>query len=246
MIKDKVEHRNKESRKDMESKLVESMGQFKIMDISFGRLIEDKGEIARLAVENVRQDVRQTQIGQYNDLMRRARITVLGKGTSRRDSGNGEYFSVPILVSCKDRNEKWDLEGIVRRAGYFPSFHWPKDMMEFVKTARKEVQDLGFTDGLYYTRIRPELYEGRVQIRADVKPKSGGQFRPKAVWNAPPACQDYWAQVHNLFKPRLIGSLPSPAATTGPAARLQQQLPIGRLQQQVVRLSDVGSESGME
>ena len=225
LIKDKVDRRNKESRKEMETKLVESMGQFKIMDISFGRHIEDKGEIARLAVEIVRQDVRQTEIGQYNDIMRRSRISVLGKSTVRRDSGSGEYFTVPVLVSCKDRNEKWDLEGIVRRAGYFPSFHWPKEMMEFVRGARKEVQDLGFTEDLHYVRIRPEIYEGRVQIRADVKPKAGGTFRPKAVWNAPPLCTDYWAQVKNLLKPRIIGSVSPATGQSGPRARLAQQPP---------------------
>jgi len=141
MIKGKVEQRNAESKKEMESKLVTSMAQFKIMDISFGRIIEDKSEIARLAVSIIRQEVRQNEVGWYDDLMRRAKVTILGKATSRKEGNNGEYYSVPILFTCKDRADKWDLEGIVRRAGYYPSFHWPQEMLDFVKEARKEVSN---------------------------------------------------------------------------------------------------------
>ena len=190
------------------------------MDISFGRAIEDKGEIARLAVQIVREEVRQNEVGWYDDILRRSRVTVLGKATVRKDGGFGEYYTVPILVSCKDRNDKWDLEGIVRRAGFFPSFHWPQEMLDFVKEARKEVSNLGFTEDTHYIRIRPELYEGKVQIRADVKPKSGGNFRPKAVWMAPPACKDYWPQVPNMMKPRIIGSLQPVRPTSAAASRL--------------------------
>jgi len=224
LVKAKVEQRNTDSRREMESKLQDSLGQVKVMDINFGRLMEDKAEIAKLAVEIIRQDVRQNEVSYYNDLMRRSRITVLGKTTVRRDSGEGGYFTVPILVTCKDRGEKWDLEGIIRRAGYYPSFHWPQEILEFVKEARKEVSALGYPEVSHYIRIRPELYEGRIQIRADVKPKSGGSFRPKAVWNAPPLCKDYWAQVKNLTKPRIIGTLPTVVANTGPQDRLQDRL----------------------
>ena len=195
------------------------------MDISFGAHLEDKGEIAKLAVRIIREDVRENEVGWFDDIMRRSRVTVLGKSTVRKDSGNGEYFTVPILVSCKDRNDKWDLEGMVRRAGYFPSFHWPQEIMEFVKEARKEIVKLGFSEEAHYIRIRPEIYEGKVQIRGDVKPKSGGSFRAKAVWSAPPACKDYWPQVNNLTKPRVIGSMPTSRPVSSAAARLAA--PIG-------------------
>ena len=201
------------------------MSQTKIMDISFGAHLEDKGEIAKLAVRIIREDVRENEVGWFDDIMRRSRVTVLGKSTVRKDSGNGEYFTVPILVSCKDRNDKWDLEGMVRRAGYFPSFHWPQEIMEFVKEARKEIVKLGFSEEAHYIRIRPEIYEGKVQIRGDVKPKSGGSFRAKAVWSAPPACKDYWPQVNNLTKPRVIGSMPTSRPVSSAAARLAA--PIG-------------------
>ena len=220
LVKARVQQRNAESKREMEGKLVTSMSQTKIMDISFGRQMEDKGEIARLAVQIVWEDVRQNETGWYDEIMRRSRVTVLGKGTVRKDSDNGVYYTVPVLVSCKDRNDKWDLEGIVRRAGYFPSFHWPQEILEFVKEARQEVVRLGYSEESHYIRIRPEMYEGKVQLRGDVKPKSGGSFRAKAVWAAPPACKDFWAHVPNLTKPRIIGSLPTSRPTSAAAARL--------------------------
>jgi len=220
LVKGKVEQRNAESKKEMEGKLVAAMCQTKIMDISFNRQLNDKGEIARQAIQIIRDDVRQTEIGWFDKIIRRSRVSVLGKATVRKDNGNGEYHTVPILVSCKDRNEKWDLEGIIRRAGYYPSFHWPQEIMDFVKEARQEVVRLGYSEEAHYIRIRPEIYEGKVQLRGDVKPKSGGSFRAKAVWAAPPACKDYWAQVPNLMKPRVIGSMPTARATSAAAARL--------------------------
>jgi len=227
LVKGKVEQRNADSKREMEGKLVTSMSQFKIMDISFGRIIEDKSEIARLAVSIIREDVRQNEVSWYDDLMRRSKVTILGKATSRKEGNNGEYYSVPILFTCKDRANKWDLEGIVRRAGYFPSFHWPQEMLDFVKEARKEVCNLGFSEDLYYIRIRPEMYEGKVQIRGDVKAKSGGNFRAKAVWSAPPACKDYWPQVSNLMKPRVIGFIPTAPATRSAAAARLASPPVG-------------------
>ena len=168
-------------------------------------------------------------MGWYDEIIRRSRVTVLGKATVMANNGNGEYYTVPILVSCKDRNDKWDLEGIVRRAGYFPSFHWPQEIMEFVKEARKEIVKLGFSEEVHYIRIRPEIHEGKVQIRGDVKPKSGGSFRAKAVWAAPPACKDYWPQVPNLLKPRVIGSMPTNRPSSSAAARLAAPIGAGSL-----------------
>ena len=229
LIKSKVEQRNADSKKEMEGKLVTSMSQTKIMDISFGRQLEDKGEIARQAIRIICEDVRTNEVGWYDEIIRRSRVTVLGKATVVANNGNGEYYTVPILVSCKDRNDKWDLEGIVRRAGYFPSFHWPQEIMEFVKEARKEIVKLGFSEEVHYIRIRPEIHEGKVQIRGDVKPKSGGSFRAKAVWAAPPACKDYWPQVPNLLKPRVIGSMPTNRPSSSAAARLAAPIGAGPL-----------------
>ena len=66
--------------------------------------------------------------------------------------------------ACKDRNDKWDLEGIIRRAGYYPSFHWPQEILEFVKEARKEIVKLGFSEEVHYIRIRRRFIRGRCRL----------------------------------------------------------------------------------
>ena len=98
-----------------------------------------------------------------------------------------------------------------------------------VKEVRKEIVKLGFSEEVHYIRIRPEIHEGKVQIRGDVKPKSGGSFRAKAVWAAPPACKDYWPQVPNLLKPRVIGSMPTNRPSSSAAARLAAPIGAGPL-----------------
>ncbi len=47
-------------------------------------------------------------------------------------------------------------------------------MMEFVKEARQEIRKVGYEERSHYIRVRPEVKGGEVQIRADVKEKTGG------------------------------------------------------------------------
>ena len=205
LTKRRLEDRNKESRRVMEDKLRNSMAQVKVLDIDFGRIMEDRMEISHMAVELIRESVRNDELKCYDDTMHRSRVSVLGKSTVRRTVNGVGIFTVPILITCRDRDDKWDLEAVIRRAGYFPAFHWPEAMMDWVKEARKEVVNLGYSEASNYIRIRPEVYQGKLQLRGDVKPKSGGQFRIKAAWDAPPADTALWTLIPNLAKPRVIG-----------------------------------------
>jgi len=205
LTKRRLEDRNKESRRVMEDKLRNSMAQVKVLDIDFGRIMEDRMEISHMAVELIRESVRNDELKCYDDTMHRSRVSVLGKSTVRRTVNGVGIFTVPILITCRDRDDKWDLEAVIRRAGYFPAFHWPEAMMDWVKEARKEVVNLGYSEASNYIRIRPGVYQGKLQLRGDVKPKSGGQFRIKAAWDAPPADTALWTLIPNLAKPRDIG-----------------------------------------
>jgi len=205
LTKRRLEDRNKESRRVMEDKLRNSMAQVKVLDIDFGRIMEDRMEISHMAVELIRESVRNDELKCYDDTMHRSRVSVLGKSTVRRTVNGVGIFTVPILITCRDRDDKWDLEAVIRRAGYFPAYHWPEAMMDWVKEARKEVVNLGYSEASNYIRIRPEVYQGKLQLRGDVKPKSGGQFRIKAAWDAPPADTALWTLIPNLAKPRVIG-----------------------------------------
>ncbi len=52
-----------------------------------------------------------------------------------------------------------------------------------MKRLKEELKRGGVDDATHYTRIRPELKDGKWRIRADTKPKSGeGKFTLKATW----------------------------------------------------------------
>jgi hypothetical protein len=71
----------------------------------------------------------------------------------------------------------------LRKSKMFTTFHWPKEFLEPMKKLKKELKNGGVDDSTHYTRIRPELKDGKWRIRADTKPKSGeGKFTLKATW----------------------------------------------------------------
>jgi len=206
LIVNKVsKERKAASQKLMENKVDVSMNEFKVLDIDFSRDIQDKKVIAEMALDIIREDVRLADRQMFDDICRKVRVSVLGTGTKAVAHGPDTIHTVPVLLSCKDRTDKWDLEGCVRRAGYFPSFHWPSELLDFVKGVREEVVKLGYPTDSHYIRIRPGEYNGSLQIRADVKPKSGGTFRTKAVWDIPPLDHMLWNRY--TTKPRVIGNV---------------------------------------
>jgi hypothetical protein len=86
-----------------------------------------------------------------------------------------------------DREERWATENLLRKSKVFPTFHWPREMLNNVKVYRTVVADMGFSETDNYIRIRPEERDGCFKIRADVKPKSGSKFIPVASFDIPPA-----------------------------------------------------------
>ena len=69
LTKRRLEDRNKESRRVMEDKLKNSMAQVKVLDIDFGRIMEDRMEISHMAVELIRESVRNDELKCYDDTM---------------------------------------------------------------------------------------------------------------------------------------------------------------------------------
>ncbi len=112
-------------------------------------------------------------------------------------------YTVPVLLECQSRNDAMELDGILKGAGYFSTFHWPTEMMEFVKEAREEIKKIGYGESTHFIRIRPE--NGETQIRADVKEKNGGKWQVKAFWQCPPIEKRMWGMLNGLFTPRLVG-----------------------------------------
>ena len=108
----------------------------------------------------------------------------------------------PPCCSAGTRDAE-ELESILKDSGWFPSFHWPSEILEMVNHARDQVRVAGFSEGDYYVKVRPERREGKLWIRADVKPKNGGRYSTKGLYACPPIHRFLWDSIPSLFESQL-------------------------------------------
>ena len=202
-IRNKI--RIEESVKEMEAKVRLSMCMVKVSNINIGMITDNKATIVREVIGEVRKRARREETGYLNRILKRTRVIVLGKKTEKRqDRGRTEY-TVPILFECQDRKDALELDRILRDAGYFPTFHWPSEIMEFIGKIREKVRKMGHTEQNSYVRIRPQVREGRLLLRADAKPKVGGRYVTKGNWLCPPLNTMLWEGIEGLFTPQIVG-----------------------------------------
>jgi len=189
----------------MEKKVEEANCGVKVLDIDVEKETDDRRDIVRRALDTVRSHVREDSQRWLDTLLRRTRVVVLGKRTVRRTARDDRTeFSVPILFQCRDRRDAEDMDTILRGAGYYPRFHWPREIMDYVGAVREEVRNMGFSDRDYYQRIRPEYRDRTLQIKAEVKQKEGnGRFQLKGMWGCPPLRWQLWDAVLDLLKSKL-------------------------------------------
>ena len=199
----RVKSRLRESVKDMEEKLEDAQCAVKLLNIDIGRETQDKREIVRKTIESLRNYC-YTEVRYLDKVLRRTKIVILGKGTTRRESSSGDTeFTVPTLFQCRDRRDAEELDGILRESGWFPTFHWPTEVMDLVNHARDEVRQAGYSEREYYVKVRPERREGRTWLKAEVKPKSGGRYVVKGLYACPPIHKFLWDSVPTLFESQL-------------------------------------------
>jgi len=191
----------RESVKDMEGKVRVAMCGIKVGNINIGQETGNKALIVRKVLEEVRKAANREEEGQLDKVLRRTRVVVLGKRTEGRREGEQTIQSVPILLQCQDMRDMQVVEGILKGAGYFPTLHWPEEMMEFVNGVREEVRRRGVSERDSWIRIRPVEEEGRVRIKVDTKAKSGGRFRLEGVWECPPLNKGFWEGAEGLYTP---------------------------------------------
>jgi len=200
----RIKNRTSESVKEMESKVEEAMCTVKLLDLDIGRATEDKREMVRKTLDLVRSSVLEKDLRWYDIVIRRTRVIIMGKATSRRERGGETVFTVPTLFQCKDRRDTEDLEGMLRGAGFFPAFHWPAEMMDFVGGVREEVKKMGYSEREYFFKVRPEKRDGCVQVKVEIKAKQGAnRFALKGVWACPPLHKYLWDSVQGLFTSKL-------------------------------------------
>ena len=138
-----------------------------------------------------------------------------------------------MVLTIQERGARWEMEDVLRKSKMFPTFHWPKEFLEPMKKIKEELKKGGVDDNTHYTRIRPEMKDGKWRIRADTKPKSGeGKFTLKATWPIMAAdttiresdkewSKPTWAQVASGARKAgntVKGSVEAPAAALGAAA----------------------------
>jgi hypothetical protein len=179
------------SRKEMTEKVAASARQFKILDVDFGKEMNDRKELVNAAKEKIGLKVRSDKRARYEELIRKASFQVLSKATTKRkeQDSDKDIWTAPILVSLDDRENRWELEDLLRQSKVYPTFHWGRDMIGLVKDMRTSIKEK--YDDKYYIRIRPEERDGKWRIKADVKAKdSTDKFRLGATWDVPPMCPE--------------------------------------------------------
>jgi len=204
LTRNSLKLRTQESIMDMEKKVGEAQCSVKLLNIDIGRITEDRREIVRKTINETRHYVNESDLRNFDRVLKRTRIVVMGKSTARWEKGSDSGYSVPTLFQCRDRRDQDDLMTILRSAGYYPSFHWPKEMMEFVNGVREEVRKQGIRMEDHYIRVKPDQREGKVMVKAEVRPRGeGGRFTLKGVWACPPLQRDLWDDVQDLYISKL-------------------------------------------
>jgi hypothetical protein len=173
------------SKAEMGKKMEVAQTQVKLLDIDFGKCIDDPKELNKAAKEAIAAKIRSDEKEKYDNLVKNAVVQVLARQTTKRKNFNGdsEIWTAPVVLTIQERAARWDMEDVLRKSKMFPTFHWPKEFLEPMKKLKEELKNGGVDDSTHYTRIRPELKDGKWRIRADTKPKSGeGKFTLKATW----------------------------------------------------------------
>ena len=211
----------KESCREMEVQVREAVAKVKVMDLDFGACLTDRKQLQDTARDKLKEKVRSDLRDRYDTLMARASLAVISRATTRRAYPEGEKWTAPILLTIPDKETRWETEDILRKSNVFPSFHWPKEMIEPVKVLRKAIVDSGIDEASHYIRIRPEDRDGRLRLRADTKPKAGsGKFAIRATWNIPALDNTIRNRNRDWAKPTMAVR----TEKTGPQARLAQPL----------------------
>ena len=219
----------------MGKKMEVAQTQVKLLDIDFGKCYDDPKDLNKAAQEAIAARIRSDEKEKYDNLIRNAVVQVLARQTTKRKNFNGdsEIWTAPVVLTIQERAARWDMEDVLRKSKMFPTFHWPKEFLEPMKKIKEELKKGGVDDNTHYTRIRPEMKDGKWRIRADTKPKSGeGKFTLKATWPIMAAdttiresdkewSKPTWAQVASGARKAgstVKGSVEAPAAAPSAAA----------------------------
>ena len=181
------------------------------MDIDYGRQTNSRREIVEKTISFLKEDVEEQDKRRLESILRRTQFIILGKGTTVREVKDGDdgwmrINTVPILLEFRTVSDKLELEDMMRKVGWHPVFHWPKECLEVVREARYVVRQLGYKEESFFIKVRPDWREGRMELKAEVKEtRLGGRFRTVAVWDVPPEDKRLWSR--EQMNPRKVFSI---------------------------------------
>ena len=191
----------KESSQVLTDKLRQAERQLKYLDIDFGRATNSRREIVERTISFMKEDVSLSERKRLDIVLRRTKFVILGKETKVREVEDQRIYTVPVMLEFRTEGDKVEVEEMLKTVGWFPVYHWPAEILEFIKEARAEVRAMGFPESGHYIKIRPEWREGRMELKAEVKEnRMGGRYRTVAVWDIPPADKGLWTR--DQAKPR--------------------------------------------
>jgi hypothetical protein len=121
--------KKKESAREMEDKLKVAGRQIKLLDMDFGKVMNNRKEKMERVVDNFKEDVKLNDRKRLDILLRRTRIIILGKVTVAVTVRGKRLYTVPVLLECRNEDDKEELSDILRDVEYFGTYHWPIEIM---------------------------------------------------------------------------------------------------------------------
>jgi hypothetical protein len=183
-----------ESVKEMECKVTSAMENVKILNLRFQKVSEEKIKLLKEAEGIIKGKVGQKDRKECEWILRKSKVYILGKGTKEKKVEEERFCTAPVLVKCGSQVERERLDRMLKANGVATSFHWPKEMLEFVDKIRGEVEQMGYRKEEYFVKMRPYKGEGAPQLRAEVKRMVGRgvSFERVGSWSCPPAERSLW------------------------------------------------------
>jgi hypothetical protein len=182
--------------KEMEQKVGDSMESLKILNLRFGKVSAEKGDLLNEAEVIIKGKVGIKDRNECEGILRRSSLYILGKGTEEKTVHGETLCTAPVLVKCCSQAERERLEKMIKSAGVGVAFHWPKEMVDFVYDIRRKVELMGYRKEEYFVKVRPFKVDGVPQLRAEVKKMDGrgGNFERVGCWSCPPADRSLWCE----------------------------------------------------
>jgi hypothetical protein len=95
-------------------------------------------------------------------------LKVIAGKTFKALADGQEIWTAPVLIRMPKRENRWATENLLRKSKVFPSFNWPKEMVDSVKIFRKEVKEMGYAVNTHYSILACDWRRGRDRVEMKI------------------------------------------------------------------------------